>query len=609
MPTVTTLGPHAVAVMLLTVVALFLFSRDRIPIETTSLLILVALVVGFEIFPLGNGAGPEPAEFVSGFGHEALVTICALMVVARGLESTGALEPIARVMANAWGSYPQLSLLAALCLTASLSAFMNNTPIVVMFLPLLIAIAVRTKTPASAALMPVGFATLIGGSATTIGTSTNLLVVSVAADLGLPRFSMFDFTLPVLIAGGVGILYLWLLAPRLLPSRVAPLSDTSPRLYNAVLYVNAQSYPVAKTLSQVLAKTDRKMKVERIERGKELELVKLPTVVLKEGDRLHIRDTRENLKEYERLLGATLYNVFDVDHPISDEHPLSAQDQQLAEVVVTQTSLLNYRSLRQARFAERFKLVTLAIHRAHVSVQSRNLNDIALRPGDVLLVQGASEQIEDLKRNGQLLVLDGTVKLPHTSKAPLAVGIFAVVVLSAAFGLLPIMVSALLGTVLVVLSGCVSWRDAVNALSAPVIMIIVASLALGLALTRTGGADWLAHVLVEATAGLSPAMVMSGLMLLMAILSNLVSHNAAAVIGTPIAVGIASELGVNPEAFVLAVMFGANMGFATPIGYQTNVLILNAGGYRFSDFARVGIPLTIIMWLTFSFLLPIFFAL
>jgi len=188
-------------------------------------------------------------------------------------------------------------------------------------------------------------------------------------------------------------------------------------------------------------------------------------------------------------------------------------------------------------------------------------------------------------------------------------GIFAVVVLSAAFGLLPIMVSALLGTVLVVLSGCVSWRDAVNALSAPVIMIIVASLALGLALTRTGGADWLAHLLVEATAGLSPAMVMSGLMLLMAILSNLVSHNAAAVIGTPIAVGIASELGVNPEAFVLAVMFGANMGFATPIGYQTNVLILNAGGYRFSDFARVGITLTIIMWLAFSFLLPVFFAL
>jgi di/tricarboxylate transporter len=188
-------------------------------------------------------------------------------------------------------------------------------------------------------------------------------------------------------------------------------------------------------------------------------------------------------------------------------------------------------------------------------------------------------------------------------------GIFALVVLAAAVGLLPIMVSALLGTVLVILTGCVSWRDAVNALSTPVVMIIVASLALGLALTRTGGADWLAHLLVMVSAGVPPVMVMSGLMLLMAILSNVVSHNAAAVIGTPIAVSIASQLGVNPEAFVLAVMFGANMGFATPIGYQTNVLILNAGGYRFSDFARVGVPLTIIMWLAFSFLLPVFFEL
>jgi di/tricarboxylate transporter len=177
----------------------------------------------------------------------------------------------------------------------------------------------------------------------------------------------------------------------------------------------------------------------------------------------------------------------------------------------------------------------------------------------------------------------------------------------AATGLLPISVSALLGTGLVLITGCLNWRDAAGSLSTPVIMIIVASLALGLALSATGAADYLARLLVAATAGLAPVYVMSGLMLLMAVLSNVVSHNAAAVIGTPIAIGIAEQLGSPPETFVLAVMFGANMGYATPIGYQTNVLILNAGGYKFVDFMRVGVPLTIIMWLAFSFLLPLFF--
>ena len=208
-----------------------------------------------------------------------------------------------------------------------------------------------------------------------------------------------------------------------------------------------------------------------------------------------------------------------------------------------------------------------------------------------------------------MLVLDGTVDLPHTDKAPLAVAIFVLVVASAALGIFPISISALLGVGLVLLTRCLSWRSAAGALSTPVIMIIVASLALGVAMTRTGGADRIALLLVDYAAGVSPTLVLSGLMLFMAVLGNVVSHNAAAVIGTPIAIRIAQELGVSPEPFVLAVMFGANMGYATPIAYQTNVLILNAGGYKFADFLRVGVPLVLLMWLTLSYLLPVFFPL
>jgi len=596
--------------MALTVVALILFTRDRIPIEATSLFILIALTLGFEFFPYSmDGRALEPSSFFEGFGHEALVTICALMVIGRSLETTGALEPIARIMARTWKSYPSASLLATLLFTGLLSAFMNNTPIVVMLLPVLVSVALRTGASASKSLMPMGLATLIGGSGTTIGTSTNLLVVAVAADLGMRRFEMFDFALPVITAAIVGITYLWLVAPRLLPVRNVLLTDASPFVFDAVLHVHEDSFANGKSLSEVLNRTDNRMKVSRIQRDDDTIIVKLPTASIRDGDRLYVSDTAENLKTFEDVLGATLHNVFDIEHPISEEHPLSAEGQQLAEVVVREGSLLHGTTLKNSRFALRFHVFVLAIHRARSTetLTRTGLGDIVLHTGDVLLLQGAREDIKELKNRSGMLVLDNTIDLPHTKKAPVALGIFFLVVGAAATGLVPISISALLGMGLVLLTGCLNWRDAAGALSTPVIMLIVASLALGVALTSTGGADFLAHGLVKLTEGFSPIFIMSGLMLLMAVLSNVVSHNAAAVIGTPIAIQIAAELGVAPEAFVLAVMFGANMGYATPIAYQTNVLIMNAGGYTFSDFLRAGIPLIIIMWLAFSVLLPIFF--
>lgn len=601
---------HAISVMAMTVVALILFTRDRIPLETTSLLILIALALGFELFPYSvNGHTFKPSDLFLGFGHEALVTICALMIIGRSLETTGALEPVARIMSRTWKSYPSTSLLATLVFTGVMSAFMNNTPIVVMLLPVLVSIALRTGGSSSTSMMPMGLATLIGGSGTTIGTSTNLLVVAVAADLGMRRLGMFDFVLPVAIAGSVGILYLWLIAPRLLPLREALLADASPFVFDAALYIHKDSYANGKTLSEVLKRTDNQMQVSRIQREEDLMIVKLPTATIRAGDQLYVKDTAENLKRFEDLLGATLHDVLDIEHPISEAHPLLARDQQLAEVVVRQGSPLYERTLKNSRFAEQFHVVVLAIHRAHSTraLIKSELGDIVLRTGDVLLLQGARDDIRELKNRAGMLVLDNTVDLPHTRKAPLALGIFFLVVGAAALGLLPISISALLGTGLVLVTGCLNWRDAAGALSTSVIMLIVASLALGMALTSTGGADYLAHWLVWLAAGRSPVFVMSALILLMAVLSNVVSHNAAAVIGTPIAIRIAAELGVAPEAFVLAVMFGANMGYATPIAYQTNVLILNAGRYTFFDFMRVGIPLVIIMWLAFTILLPIFF--
>lgn len=589
---------HAIAVLLMIVVALYLFTRESIPLETSSLLILIALVVGFEVFPYqSNGELLRPSEFFTGFGNEALVTICALMIVGKGLETTGALRPLATLLSRMWATSPLLSLLATLVSAAVLSAFLNNTPIVVMLLPVLIGVSLRSKQSSSGILLPMGLATLLGGMATTIGTSTNLLVVGIASDLGLRHFNMFDFALPVVVAGSFGILYLWLIAPHLLPERQPLLSDTSPRVFDALLHINEESYANGKTLVEVLEKTERRMKVENIRRGEGLMVARLPTTELREGDRLQVRDTPENLKEYEQALGATLYNITDIENPVDEEHPLSAEGQQLTEVVVTEGSRLHRHTLKQLRFAERYNLVILAIHRAQGGQALKdNLSDVRLESGDVLLLQGSAERIAELRRSGNMLVLDATVYLPETRRAKLALAIMFGVVAFAATGIMPISISALCGVALMLVTRCLDWEDSASALSTSVILIVVVSLALGTALMRTGGADYLASLYVAVSSGMPAVVVLGGLMLVMAVLTNVVSNNAAAVIGTPIAVSIAKQLGVSPEPFVLAVLFGANMSYATPMGYQTNLLVFSAGGYKFSDFLRVGIPLTLIMW-------------
>ncbi|MDA0679549.1 MAG: SLC13 family permease [Proteobacteria bacterium] len=603
---------HGVAVLLLTAVALFLFTRDRLPLETSSLAILIILVLGFQLYPYESADTPlGAAQFFSGFGNEALVAICALMMVGKALETTGALQPLATIVGHAWSTRPVLALLVTLVAGAALSAFMNNTPIVVLLMPILVSVSMRVKFPVSGVMLPMGLATIIGGMSTTIGTSTNLLVVGIAADLGFKPFGLFDFVLPVAIVGGVGIIFLWLIAPRLIPERVPPLADTSPRVFASQLFITEDSFAAGKSLSEVLAKTSGKMRVEKIQRSESLFLAKLPSVTLLPGDRLFVRDLPENLKHYELILGATLYNVSDDEHPINDETPLLAEGQQLAEVVVTRGSPLHLQSLAASRFSASYGLLPLAIHRARgpSSEVTGDLNSIRLRAGDVLLVQGTSDAINNLKSSGNMLVLDGTTNLPHTHRANRALGVMAFVVLAAAFGIMPISVSALVGVGLMIALNCLTWRDAGEALSTQVILIIVTSLALGKALMGTGMAVYLAIGFVNIVADLPTPVILSAFILIMTLLTNVVSNNAAAVIGTPISVAIAGQLGVDPMPFILAVMFGANMSFATPFGYQTNLLILSAGGYKFTDFLRVGIPLTIIMWLGFSFLLPVLYDL
>ncbi len=606
----TSTGMHAMVVMLLVVVALGLFASERIPLSTSSLLILVFLAVFFELFPYQTPHGVlRAASFFGGFGHQALIAVCALMIAGQALVRTGALEPIGRQLAKLWLVSPLLSFLATLVIGAILSAFVNNTPIVILLLPILISVSLKTSTSASDLLMPVGFATSIGGMATSIGTSTNLLVVAVAAELGMREFGMFDFVLPALLSGSVGILYLWIVAPRLLPKREARLPTVSPRHFNAQLHIHDESIIHEKLLSEAIKLAGGNLEVNQILRGSEkTRLVAFPDMMLRSGDRILLKSTPERLKELETVLGARLFSG---DERVDDEHPLRDSTQQIAEVVVVPGSSLDGSTLIGARFSDRYQLMVLALFRSSKWANqpgTEHIEETRLHSGDVLLVQGAVQSIKRLKSSRNLLVLDNKAAVPISSRAPLAMLIMLFIIVTAALGVLPIAVSALCGVLLMLVSGCLKWFDAARALSTPVILIIVASLAMGTAMVETGGAAIIANTYVDLTQGLPPAVILSGLLMMMAMLTNVVSNNAAAVIGTPIAMSIAQQLGQPAEPFVLAVIFGANMSFATPMAYQTNLLVMNAGNYRFSDFVRVGLPLVFIMWLLLSILLPILYG-
>jgi di/tricarboxylate transporter len=602
----SSVGFHAWFVMLLVVAALFLFANEKIPIASSSLFILILLALVFELFPYQTEQGPlQSAQFLSGFGHKALIAVCALMIAGKGLVRTGALEAVGRLLGKYWSRSPVLVFLLTLLSGAALSAFVNNTPIVILLLPILISVSLKTGSSASSLLMPVGFATLMGGMATTIGTSTNLLVVSFASELGMREFGMFDFVVPALIAGGVGILYLWLIAPKIIPHRDPIMPSTSARVFSAQLRIIEGGFADGATLAEVIEKTENKLVVHEILRGKEgIRLSPLPDIKIRADDYIWAKETPEMLKSFESLIGARLYAE---DQPVDDDHPLKDNNQQIAEVVIVPGSSLENRTLKESRFSSRYKLLVLALHRAKRWKQrpvTQHPEDERLKSGDVVLIQGSRDSIKRMKASRNVMVLDASADLPRSSKAYISLAIMLFIVVSAASGILPIEISAIVGVFLMLLTGCLRWSDARTAMSAPVILIIVVSLAMGNALLQTGAADFLAQQYVHVTSGWSATWVLSGLMLLMALLTNVVSNNAAAVIGTPIAIGIAQQLGLNAEPFVLAVLFGANMSFATPMAYQTNLLVMNAGNYRFMDFVKVGVPLTLLIWATLTIVLP-----
>lgn len=598
-------NPHALAAMLMVFIALVMYASDRIRYETTSLLILTGLALGFHVFPFEkDGQSLQPYEIFLGFGNRGLIAVCALMILGYGIERTGALEGVGRGLANLWKRSRSVTILLTLVLTLALSSFINDTPVVIMMMPVIIGLAASSSEPPSRLLMPMGFAAILGGMMTTIGTSTNLLVVNVAADMGMEPFGMFDWTPAALAGVFVGLLYLWLVAPRLLPDREPFAPEQQIRVYTAQIHLSEKSPAVGGTLSAAVSKSGVKLTVRSVRRDPNAVLSPLPDLILQPGDGIVIRDTQENLRAAASRLRGSLMSG---DEKTTEDQRLQGGggDEQLAEVAITPVSGLVGHPVSDAGLDRQHGVTLLAFRRFgdHEEQRVEDLQSKRLQAGDILLVQGTPENLTRLSASADLLVLHGTINLPRKRHAPLALVIMLSVICVSALKLIPIEISALLGCLAMLLTGCLTWQEAGAALSRKVILIVTASLALGLALVRTGGSEYLASLFVYLSFGAPPSLVLMSLMLVMAGLTNIVSNNAAAVIGTPIAIGVAQHLGMPLEPFVLAVVFGANLSFGTPMAYQTHLLIMNAAGYRFSDFVRVGVPLLFIVWLVLGLVL------
>ena len=594
---------HAIGAMIIAIGAFWLFAKGTIRIEVVSLLLIAVLALLLYFFPIhheGREAGIEIA--FSGFGHEALIAICCLMILGRGLVVTGALEPAARVLTRLWRFNRLAGLLFTLVIAAAMSMVVNDTPVLVLLLPLLLNLATRVGTPASKMLMPVNCAILIGGMATTIGTSTNLLVVSIAEDLGLPRFGVFAFTDIALMAGIVALPYLWLVMPRLLPANDGE-SKESGRLFQAALHLTSAT-PV-----EPLALVDLRRKVEALHlrflsagrpRGGGL----AADATASPGDILRVEGTPEHVREASAALKAPLA-------PPAMLEALKAtawrpgEDLVAAELAIGSDSTLIDQTFRSAQIADRYGVAVIGFHRPDRALTHslRPLRDERMEVGDVLLVQGATDALQRLQVNEGAMLLDGAAEMPRTAKALLAILIFTVAVAAAAFHILPIAVSSLAGAIAMLATGCVKFDRLGRALSGEVIVLVAASIALGKTLLETGAAHWLGSVLALGLQHFPPAAILAAMMAFSALLTNFSSNTAAAAVGTPIAFSLAQQVSVPPVPLILAVLFGCNLCFATPVAYQTNILIMSAGGYRFRDYVRAGLPLVLLMIVTLSALL------
>ncbi len=580
---------------LIIAIAIILFAVDIFPPDKVSILLLTSLILTRLV---------TPEQAISGFGNPATITVACMLALSYGVERSGGLNFFAhKIIDLAEGK--EFRVLALIVLAVGiLSAFINNTAAVALFLPMTMALARQENLNLSKLLMPMSFAAMSAGTCTLIGTSTNLLVYSLAFSSIDWKIGMFEFTHLGLIVFGVTVIYLLFVSPRLIPSRRSPASlseDYALRHFVTELLLDRDSLLVGKTLFESRLREVYNVEVIEIIRGRSRLLPSTEGTCLEPQDILLVQGHPDALMEICKAQRMTLKALRRSDRGLEDENII------LLEAFLSPASRLIDSTLEEVDFRHTFKATALAIRSHRGRTIREKIGKVRLEFGDSLLILITRDQLEVLRESTEFLVFEEVgFRLVRKGKFYISVGIFVSVVLVAAIGSLTILEAAIVGFGLMVVTGCVRLHELYAYLSWQVIIMLGCLIPLGVAMESTGLASLAATELVSILSHWGPLAVLSGLYLLTTVLTSIMSNNATAVLMVPISISIASQLQVDPKPFVIAVMFAASASFLTPIGYQTNVFIFGPGGYKFQDFLKVGGPLNALCWILATLFIPIF---
>jgi len=589
------------------------YSWKKFPIDAVSISVLGLLFFLFELFPV---EGLKFDDFIAGFSNQGLLTIMGLLVVAQGVYSTGILNTFVDNIMHLNRDFKtdkNSLLIILLFIAAIISSIMNNTPIIIIFIPLLTIIAEKMNLSISKALIPLSYAGILGGMTTLVGSSTNIIGAEVANNLGVNQINFFSVTIPGLSIAIPGILFVIFILPKIMPDRKKSSMD--------ITSVNNEF------MAQIEINHDSELIGEEIKKGKLESLENMHILMIQRGEHSispHYKTIIQNediivVSAERKIIENALIKFGDQLHPTvenAEEHYFEKNDikhlsgeQILVEVLISPQSRMTGRELEDTRFRKLTNCIVLGIKRNSQMIRDQ-ITNIMLEDGDVLLIQGSKKSIENLKDFSDIILLDYTSSiLPRKKYARRSLAIFLFTIFTIATGIIPSVAAALIGASAMLAARVLSAERAINSLNRHIFLTIVAMLALSNAIEATGLAQYGAFFLLENLSNTNPSIIISVLFLVVAVMTNFLTNNASAALFMPLGISLANMLNIDPMPFVITIILAANCSFATPYGYQTNLLVMAAGNYKFQHFIKGGIPLTILCWISFSLFAPWYYNL